>query len=389
MGIARRKVSLPKFWGRIKAMIQDDQEIFLEPFGNTDRLEEVMKKSAILVSALALAFSGVAFANPTPPPPPPSSHPAKANSDVVKVGVVHGNSVSATSGNGLNNSETNVGSDATINGQAFENVTGVASANQNSGANGLLQNQTQVQVNAVSGDIDAKMKSVDLGLVHGNQIRVSTYGAQTNYDGNAYLGDNAFANAAGIISLNQNSGANSLLDNQTSVQVNELSPCANGTCFTGKVDLLSLQGGAVLGNTVDISADPGYNYYGQNGLTNYNANATINGNTFSGASGIISANQNSGANSLLQNQTNVQVSQVGSSSGNAFGALGGVVAGNALQVSATGNPCNPCAFTQANYAANATIGGNAFQHASGVIALNQNTGANSMLQNQTSIQVNN
>ncbi|MBU2720881.1 hypothetical protein HF563_16270, partial [Acidithiobacillus ferridurans] len=192
-------------------------------------MEEVMKKSAILVSALALAFSGVAFANPTPPPPPPSSHPAKANSDVVKVGVVHDNAVSATSGNGLNNSETNVGSDATINGQAFENVTGVASANQNSGANGLLQNQTQVQVNAVSGDIDAKMKSVDLGLVHGNQIRVSTYGAQTNYDGNAYLGDNAFANAAGIISLNQNSGANSLLDNQTSVQVNELSPCANST----------------------------------------------------------------------------------------------------------------------------------------------------------------
>ena len=360
-----------------------------------------MKKSALLVSALALAFSGAAFAgggnweggggNPTPTPPPPShsAKPAKANSDVVKVGVVYGNSVSATSGNGLNNSETNVGSDATINGQAFENVTGVASANQNSGANGLLQNQTQVQVNAVSGDIDAKMKSVDLGLVHGNEIGVSTYGAQTNYDGNAYLGDNAFANAAGIISLNQNSGANSLLDNQTNVQVNELSPCANGTCFTGKVDLLSLQGGAVLGNTVDISADPGYNWYGQNGLTNYNANATINGNTFSGASGIISANQNSGANSMLQNQTNVQVSQVGSSSGNAFGALGGVVAGNALQVSATGNPCNPCAFTQANYAANATIGGNAFQNASGVIALNQNTGANSMLQNQTSIQVNN
>ena len=43
-------------------MIQDDQEIFLEPFGNTDRLEEVMKKSAILVSALAIAFSGAAFA---------------------------------------------------------------------------------------------------------------------------------------------------------------------------------------------------------------------------------------------------------------------------------------------------------------------------------------
>ena len=354
-----------------------------------------MKKSALLVSALALAFSGAAFAwdngNPPPPPPHHSAKPAKANSDVVKVGVVHGNSVSATSGNGLNNSETNIGSAATINGQAFENVTGVASANQNSGANGLLQNQTQVQVNAVSGDIHAKMKSVDLGLVHGNRIGVSTDGAQTNYDGNAYLGDHAFANASGIISLNQNSGANSLLDNQTNVQVNELSPCADGKCFTGKVDLVSLQGGAVLGNTVDISADPGYNRYGQNGqngLTNYNANATINGNTFNSASGIISANQNSGANSLLQNQTNVQVSQVGSSSGNAFGALGGVVAGNALQVSATGNPCNPCAFTQANYAANATIGGNAFQHASGVIALNQNTGANSMLQNQTSIQVN-
>lgn len=353
-----------------------------------------MKKSALLVSALALAFSGAAFAwdNGNPPPPPPPHHsakPAKANSDVVKVGVVHGNSVSATSGNGLNNSQTNIDSNATINSNAFENATGVVSANQNSGANGLLQNQTQVQVNAVSGDIDAKMMSVDLGLVHGNWIGVSTDGAQTNYNGNAYLGDNAFAHAAGIISLNQNSAANSLLDNQTNVQVNELSPCANGHCFTGKVDLLSLQGGAVLGNQVDISADPGYNYYGQNGQTNYNANATINGYAFSGASGIISANQNSGANSLLQNQTNVQVSEVGSSSGNAFGALGGVVAGNALRVSATGNPCNPCAFTQANYAANATIGGNAFQNASGVIALNQNTGANSMLQNQTSIQVNN
>ena len=355
-----------------------------------------MKKSALLVSALALAFSGAAFAHGdggnTPPPPPPhhSAKPAKAHSDVVKVGVVHDNSVSATSGNGKwNNSQTNIGSDATINDQAFENATGVVSVNQNSGANGLLQNQTQVQVNAVSGDIKAKMKSVDLGLVRGNWIGVSTDGAQTNYDGNAYLGDNAFANASGIISLNQNSGANSLLDNQTNVQVNELSPCADGKCFTGKVDLVSLLGGAVRGNTVDVHADPGHNHHRQNGLTNYNANATINGDTFNSASGIISANQNSGANSLLQNQTNVQVSQVGSSSGNAFGALGGVVAGNVLQVSATGNPCNPCAFTQANYAANATIGGNAFQHASGVIALNQNTGANSMLQNQTSIQVNN
>ena len=345
-----------------------------------------MKKSALLVSALALAFSGAAFAWDNGNPPP---HHHSANSDVVKVGMVHDNSVSATSGNGRwNNSQTNIGSDATINDQAFENATGVVSVNQNSGANGLLQNQTQVQVNAVSGDIKAKMKSVDLGLVHGNRIGVSTDGAQTNYDGNAYLGDHAFANASGIISLNQNSGANSLLDNQTNVQVNELSPCADGKCFTGKVDLVSLLGGAVLGNTVDVHADPGYNYR-ENGLTNYNANATINGDTFNSASGIISANQNSGANSLLQNQTNVQVSQVGSSSGNAFGALGGVVAGNALRVSATGNPCNPCAFTQANYAANATIGGNAFQHASGVIALNQNTGANSMLQNQTSIQVNN
>ncbi|MGC9216462.1 hypothetical protein [Acidithiobacillus sp.] len=334
----------------------------------------------------------------TPPPPPPHSSTPHASSNASSQGEVSGNSVNTFSGHSyptdssdgnVSTEVTNIGSDATINNQAFENASGVVSANQNSGANSMASNQTNVQVNTVSGGLKYSASTDGWGAVGWNLIEVGTIGATINYDGNSYLGDNAFANASGIISLNQNSAANSLLQNQTNVQVNQLSQKSEpGDGWSSSAPLLV---GYVGSNTVDIYAQPGqvdsYDDYAK-GLTNYNANSTINGNAFDGASGIISANQNSGANSLLQNQTTVQVTTLGTSTGHISNVLGGEVEGNTLQVTATGQPCNYSSLAQTNYAANATIGGNAFAHASGVISLSQNTGANSMMQNQTSIQVN-
>lgn len=350
-----------------------------------------MKKSAILVSAISLAFAGSAFAAPLPPP----HHSVSASSNASSWSAVDGNSVNAFSGHkyrtdpsdgNVSTEITNVGSDATINSNAFGSATGVVSANQNSGANSMASNQTNVQVNTVSGKLKYSASTNGYGKVNGNSLEVGTIGATINYDGNSYLGDNAFANASGIISLNQNSAANSLLQNQANVQVNQLSHTGSGWS-----DSAPVLAGYVKGNSVDVYAKPGkvdnYDSHAQ-GLTNYNANATINGNAFNGASGIISASQNSGANSLLQNQSTVQVSTLGTSTGHISNVLGGKVEGNTLLVTATGQPCNYSSLTQTNYAANATIGGNAFAHASGVISLNQNTGANSMMQNQTSIQVN-
>lgn len=347
-----------------------------------------MKQSALLVSALALAFSGLAFATPY------------ASSDAYSMGSVSSNSVQAFSGHkyrtdtsdgNVSTENTNIGSDATIGSNAFENASGVASANQNSGANSMASNQTNVQVNTVSGKLDYSASTNGWGEVMDNTLNVGTIGAMTNYDGNSYLWGNAFAGAAGVISLNQNSAANSLLQNQTNVQVNLTStPSTPSTTTSTNAPVLR---GSVYDNTVDVYAKPGHvDSYDDTaaGLTNYNANATINGDAFTGASGIISASQNSGANSLLQNQTTVQVSKLATtnSTGYVSNDLGGAVSGNMLKVAATGHPDNYSSFTQTNYAANAVIGGNAFAHASGVISLNQNTGANSMMQNQTSIQVN-
>ncbi|MHB8248828.1 MAG: hypothetical protein ACYDCX_08100 [Acidithiobacillus sp.] len=343
-----------------------------------------MKKSALLVSAISLAFAGSAFAWSTPPA-------VHASSDKTTTGKVSGNSLNTFSGNSqYGNSQTNIGSDAAINGSAFRNAAGVISGNQNSGANSEASNQTNIQVNTVAGVLDTSAKTKGLGEVGSNTAEVGTIGATINYDGNSYMGDNAFSYASGIISVNQNSGANSLLQNQTNVQVNQLSQaCANGHCFGGTAYSSAALKGMVKGNSLTVYTNPS-NYYYYNGkpMTNYNANATINGAAFSNASGIISASQNSGANSLLQNQTVVQVSTLGKSTGHLSDTLGGAVTGNMLKVTATGNPSNPYQFSQTNYAANATIGGTAFSNAAGVISVNQNTGANSMLQNQTSIQVN-
>ena len=344
-----------------------------------------MKKSALLVSAISLAFAGSAFAWTTPPA-------VHASSDKTSTGQVSGNSLNTFSGKSqYGNSQTNIGSDATINGSAFRNAAGVISGNQNSGANSEASNQTNLQVNTVAGVLDTSAKTNGSGDVSKNTAEVGTIGATINYDGSSYMGDNAFSYASGIISVNQNSGANSLLQNQTNVQVNQLSQaCANGYCFGGTAYSSAVLKGTVKGNSLTVYTNPSsyYYYYDGRPMTNYNANATINGAAFSNASGIISANQNSGANSLLQNQTVVQASTLGKSTGHLSDTLGGAVTGNMLKVTATGNASNPYQFTQTNYAANATIGGTAFSNAAGVISVNQNTGANSMLQNQTSIQVN-
>lgn len=173
----------------------------------------------------------------------------------------------------------------TIN-QSFNGSQGVMQSNQNVGDNSLLQNASAVaSVTPTTGSAFqlgiALAKSENEGTVGGNTAKNYYTTAASNVS-------NSFDNSKGVINLNQNSGANSELQNSTAVATDTLKGASNAT-LAASVALSSNHGG-VWCNTA-TTAD--------------GSNASNMSNSFNDSQGVIQASQNAGANSLIQNTVSV------------------------------------------------------------------------------------
>ena len=171
-------------------------------------------------------------------------------------------------------------------GSSYNGFTGVAQANQNVGDNSVLQNSTAVAaVNPVTGTYGtlgvALAGTGNDGMVGGNY-------ASNHSTASSSTVNSSFDGSKGVLSLNQNSGANSLMQNSAAVGTVTLQPTKASTLAAAVAT--AMNSGNVECNTADAA--------------NGSNSAAIN-NSFNGSTGVFQASQNSGANSLVQNSVSV------------------------------------------------------------------------------------
>lgn len=279
------------------------------------------------------------------------------------------------------------GNDATLKSQnvstaisgSYTSSKGVSNQNQNAGANSALQNALALSyiqgcdcasTTAATVAFGATLAAAgNEGSVQGDTSSTSRemtrtrkdrwYGVSWGPDSSitASISD-SYDGDTGVFQVNQNSGANSLLQNSTAVAA---ASGLKGQVDAGLAVALAGNSGAVTGNK---SQDD-----------HTTANGTIN-NSFNSDTGIVNANQNVGANSQLQNASALASLQ-----------FCGCAADNvSLTIAAAGNE-----GTVSSNVASAANGSNgvrmssAFNYSQGMLQANQNAGANSLLQNSVAV----
>ena len=175
---------------------------------------------------------------------------------------------------------------ANITGGSFYNAHGIGQTNQNAGMNAALQNSLAGSyVHSAGNTVEP------LGREHWLAASWNSGEVEHNHvisDGSSQSADidNSYNATLGVYQLNQNSGANSLLQNSAAVAVEF------GSTVSGDDLALSV---AAAGNSGSVNRNCASSEEGEGSNT-----ATIN-NSFSNGTGILQASHNVGANSLLQN----------------------------------------------------------------------------------------
>ena len=168
---------------------------------------------------------------------------------------------------------------------SYNGGTGVVQVNQNVGDNSVLQNATAIadvrQVTGNNGTLGVSLASgSNNGGVFGNQAENRGY-----MSGSV---NSSFNGHTGLVNLNQNAGANSLLQNSTSI----------GRVTLYRTSATTLAGTAALtDNDGAVFCNRSASMGGGNGVS---MDSSVNGST-----GIIQASQNAGSNSLIQNSVSV------------------------------------------------------------------------------------
>ena len=246
-------------------------------------------------------------------------------------------------------------------------ITGGALANGNGGP----QHRQTVE------DYYAAALAVSIGQVNGNSS--TTSGDQAN----SVALRGSFTGFRGVANLNQNAGANS--GQQNAVAISYIEGCDCEVTFNGNgrpSSTAEVNANAVavnLGQVVENSSQngSGHSDHGHDGGgPRTSASATMNG-SFGGAQGIAQVNQNAGANSLQQNST--ALARVENSRGTEQSRDAWAIFFNAGQVTGSGNRS-----TDSRHDASAAIGGS-FNTFTGVANVNQNAGANSLMQNSSAL----
>ena len=221
------------------------------------------------------------------------NNPNKSNSIGIGVAVagagnqggVYGNEDETGPWSSWDHDDGQVNQSASI-GNSYNGFTGVAQSNQNVGDNSLLQNSTAIAaVNPVTGTYGtlgvALAGSSNNGQVAGDYARNHSTASSSTVDG-------SFDGSKGVMSLNQNSGANSLMQNSAAVGTVTLKP-TNASTLAAAV-ATAMNSGGVQCNTANAA----------NG-----SNAATMNSSFNDSQGVFQASQNSGANSLVQNSVSV------------------------------------------------------------------------------------
>ncbi len=249
---------------------------------------------------------------------------------------------------------------------SFQVRSGVMNVNQNAGANAMQQNAVAIayvegcncEVGFRRGDGDANTVAVNAGAVGG---RRGGNESDNIFGTSADAGMNdSFGSSVGIAQVNQNAGANSLQQNATAVAyVDRLS----GERQTRDAWAISANIGTVTGSGNDSN--------------DYRHAATANiAASFGSFTGVANVNQNAGANSLQQNSA----------------ALSAVEFCNcatrdlSTTIAAAGN-VGSVTYNRADAdfgSARAGMTGS-FNGGTGIAQVNQNAGANSLMQNSVAV----
>jgi hypothetical protein len=278
----------------------------------------------------------------------------------VNIGQVRGNT--STTGRGQAVGVTTTGS--------FGAARGVMNVNQNAGANSAQQNAVAIayiegcncEVEFKYGDGNANAVAGNGGQVVGNS---SANGGYSRYsrdsDGTSASATLAgsFGGATGIAQVNQNAGANSLQQNATAVAY------VDNLAGTRSQDR---DAWAIAGNAGRVMRNGSDDY-------RHRANGSIDG-AFAGFTGVANVNQNVGANSLQQNSAALSAVEFCEC---ATRDLSTVVAAAANLGSVSYNRADAD-----RGGAFATIGGS-FNGMTGITQVNQNAGANSLMQNSVAV----
>ena len=246
---------------------------------------------------------------------------------------------------------------------SFQGVRGATNVNQNSGNNSLLQNATAIAalIDCVCGPEGAHPLEALATASNGGTVGGNGAWADDGSDSNTRI-DGSFGRASGIVQVNQNAGANSALQNSTALAYIHSRISGDLAVAT------AVNGGTVVGNYSSRSDSS-------------DTSATIV-SSFGDVRGAINVNQNSGDNSLLQNATAIAALINCGCEPTGNRTLEDEAIATALnrgQVVGSGNH----AYTWGSNA-DASISGS-FNDAQGVIQVNQNAGANSLLQNATAV----
>ena len=166
---------------------------------------------------------------------------------------------------------------------AFNGSTGLVQLNQNAGANSLMQNATALtRVENIKGaeqNRDAWAIAVNAGQVTGS----GNHSTDVKHDAAANI-TGSFNGFSGAANVNQNAGANSLMQNSSALASITYCNCAIEDLSTTIAAAGNL--GSVTGNHASASL-------GSAGVTMTNA--------FNGTTGVTQVSQNAGANSMMQN----------------------------------------------------------------------------------------
>lgn len=274
------------------------------------------------------------------------------------------------------------GTFTSITGGSYNNAKGVSNQNQNAGANSALQNAlalsyiqgcacttgtgTGTGTSYTTATGQAVASSGNDGYVGGNSsssdraggslIPFRLYGPNSTVSADI---DGSYNSATGVFQVNQNSGANSLLQNSAAVAV-----------------ATQLKGATLDQGSAVASAGNDANVQGNRATDNWtNAGGTIN-NAFNNVTGVVNVNQNVGENSALQNASSLASLQF----------CGCATDNYSMTVAAAGNGGLVLGNTAiASNGSNGAIMNASFNGAQGMLQANQNAGANSALQNSVAV----
>lgn len=275
-------------------------------------------------------------------------------------GTVHNSIAASTSTPGA--SITPADRDNEIDGNAFRGAMGIANAQQNNGDNNSINIANAVRVAKVSeGDIDGVAGENNgiwaVGRVTGNQA------TDTEQNRDNHVGENAFREAKGMFTVQQNNGDNNAMNSATGVVA---------SLFSGSGDSDDVTAGAaasavVSGNTSSVTLDS-------------DRRNRLNGNVFNDAAGIATVQQNNGDNNVIGASKAIVVA-VGTDGFTGFN--GDIVADTQLSATVTGN----MAYTQRTIVdpGYENLLYDSFEGFKGVKTVQQNNGNNNAIQSVVTV----